>query len=908
MRPPPARVHGCTARVVSRALAELTLNAEEMLEVDFAHPSSVLALSEDIAAARIHYTSARSLLSEASSQVMSDKHRKAVEDKTAKIGRDWRTAQRLFTRALPLVPAGERRPAQIKVQSAFKPDILTKDSSPVVFRQWISAFELYYETSNIATMRPCAQKEFLYTCLDAKLKSQVRDAINDSTPVFGNTSCMSVLELLFAREKPLYVRRFNWFKSKQGPTQDALEYLVQIKEDGFEADVGGLTAACDLEPYSSWVRAFRSGETAPETLQSVWENIFLYENRYLALDGCRLIVPPQARRDVLRRLHLAHCGISKTYENAKQLYYWYGMKNDISRLVSGCDSCASSLASQSYEPILPTFGREPMSHLGADLFEISGSHWLVVVDRFSGYPFAQHITRLNTAAIISCLSTWFLEYGLPECIRSEGGPQFRSDFDEFCDRQGIVHELLSPYNPRSNGLAEAAVKSIKALVSRCSQNKEDFRTALQEWRNTPRADGLSPSVAFLGRRQRTATPSLPQPTVSFPVRHSRDAALGRGRVLPPLPVASLVRLQDPVGLHWRRTVQEISPKRPMEKITADETEGNAADETEGNAADETEGNAADETEGNAAEGTEGTTGDETVRNCTTVPMTVEEIQYKDEQRCIHINQESCSQTYQTVFKTSKGVVGNGVVLPKVQDCHETFIKDCFIEYESVPKSEKIQTCKEPLVRDCDIVGEETCSTEFETICETTFHEAQVEDDVAVCEMVDLPNGQGKRHQCRIEQVASTKLIPETDCHQMNKTVCGSESCPILKGERVCIDELKTFVEEVPKERCHLNPKKTCNEVNKVIPKLELTTECIHVPKEICETVQVEAERVQVEQRAGLSSLNELTVHAVAMETWRAFHSQDGPDGSRNALSQVLFPSNVATRSTQGGSTVYIWME
>eukprot|EP00095_Tigriopus_kingsejongensis_P006962 maker-scaffold406_size180810-snap-gene-0.26 protein:Tk06962 transcript:maker-scaffold406_size180810-snap-gene-0.26-mRNA-1 annotation:"helicase with zinc finger domain 2-like" len=52
------------------------------------------------------------------------------------------------------------------------------------------------------------------------------------------------------------------------------------------------------------------------------------------------------------------------------------------------------------------------------------------------------------------------------------------------------------------------------------------------------------------------------------------------------------------------------------------------------------------------------------------------------------------------------------------------------------------------------------------------------------------------------------------------------------------------------------------------------------------------------KRSGLSSLNELTVHAVAMETWRAFHSQDGPDGSRNALGQALFPSNVATRSTR----------
>eukprot|EP00095_Tigriopus_kingsejongensis_P011253 maker-scaffold550_size154339-snap-gene-0.22 protein:Tk11253 transcript:maker-scaffold550_size154339-snap-gene-0.22-mRNA-1 annotation:"unnamed protein product" len=37
---------------------------------------------------------------------------------------------------------------------------------------------------------------------------------------------------------------------------------------------------------------------------------------------------------------------------------------------------------------------------------------------------------------------------------------------------------------------------------------------------------------------------------------------------------------------------------------------------------------------------------------------------------------------------------------------------------------------------------------------------------------------------------------------------------------------------------------------------------------------------------------------MVMETWRAFHSQDGPGGSRNALGQVLFPANVATRSTR----------
>jgi hypothetical protein len=41
--------------------------------------------------------------------------------------------------------------------------------------------------------------------------------------------------------------------------------------------------------------------------------------------------------------------------------------------------------------------------------------------------------------------------------------------------------------------------------------------------------------------------------------------------------------------------------------------------------------------------------------------------------------------------------------------------------------------------------------------------------------------------------------------------------------------------------------------------------------------------------AGLPSVNSLAIHALAMETWKAFHSSDGPNGSRNALGNVIFP-------------------
>lgn len=107
------------------------------------------------------------------------------------------------------------------------------------------------------------------------------------------------------------------------------------------------------------------------------------------------------------------------------------------------------------------------------------------------------------------LTSWFVEVGYPEVIRTDGGPQFRREFDQFCRNTDIEHEKSSPYNPQSNGLAEAAVKSTKTLLKKCRAGGENFRIALLEWRNTPREDGVSPAFAFYGRRLKTFLPALP---------------------------------------------------------------------------------------------------------------------------------------------------------------------------------------------------------------------------------------------------------------------------------------------------------------------------------------------------------------------------------------------------------------
>ena len=149
-----------------------------------------------------------------------------------------------------------------------------------------------------------------------------------------------------------------------------------------------------------------------------------------------------------------------------------------------------------------------MSDLGVNLSSLHGTDYLVAVDRFSGYPLVHRLVRTTTRAVTGTLTQWFSLFGLPQRIRSDGGPQFCGPFEDFCKELSISHELASAYNPQSNGLAEAAVKQMKFLIDKCQAGKEDFEMALLQWRNTPRKDGSTPAAIFFHRHQRTSIPTL----------------------------------------------------------------------------------------------------------------------------------------------------------------------------------------------------------------------------------------------------------------------------------------------------------------------------------------------------------------------------------------------------------------
>eukprot|EP00095_Tigriopus_kingsejongensis_P002758 maker-scaffold1440_size41170-snap-gene-0.6 protein:Tk02758 transcript:maker-scaffold1440_size41170-snap-gene-0.6-mRNA-1 annotation:"PREDICTED: uncharacterized protein K02A2.6-like" len=170
-----------------------------------------------------------------------------------------------------------------------------------------------------------------------------------------------------------------------------------------------------------------------------------------------------------------------------------------------------------------------MSHVGLDLLDFAGQSWLVMVDRFSGFPFPKRLSSTTTSSVVTELTNWFMDFGWPSYVRSD----------------------------------EAAVKSIKLLLLKCAHSQADFRTALFEWRNAPRSDGYSPAQMFFGRRQRFSLPTLPVHHQSIDIDSgigARNAVAERSKVnydkhtrsLPPLSLDQRVVIQDPVSRFWSK--------------------------------------------------------------------------------------------------------------------------------------------------------------------------------------------------------------------------------------------------------------------------------------------------------------------------------------------------------------------
>ena len=112
----------------------------------------------------------------------------------------------------------------------------------------------------------------------------------------------------------------------------------------------------------------------------------------------------------------------------------------------------------------------------------------------------KQLNKTMTRAVMKVLKDWLTAFGWPKAVWSDGGPQFQSEFKNWCREHNIKHELPSAYNPESNGLAEAGVKNAKILLEKCKLS-EEYETAMQDWLLTPCTD-TEFTLMFFGRTLR----------------------------------------------------------------------------------------------------------------------------------------------------------------------------------------------------------------------------------------------------------------------------------------------------------------------------------------------------------------------------------------------------------------------
>ena len=61
-----------------------------------------------------------------------------------------------------------------------------------------------------------------------------------------------------------------------------------------------------------------------------------------------------------------------------------------------------------------------------DFFYVEGRSYLVLVDRFLGWPLVASMLKASAAELINVIREFFLTFGIVEVITSDGGLQFTS--------------------------------------------------------------------------------------------------------------------------------------------------------------------------------------------------------------------------------------------------------------------------------------------------------------------------------------------------------------------------------------------------------------------------------------------------------------------------------------------------
>ena len=132
--------------------------------------------------------------------------------------------------------------------------------------------------------------------------------------------------------------------------------------------------------------------------------------------------------------------------------WWPGVSDDLARVRDTCGRCISNAPSQpALPPVKLWMPDYPFQLVVADYFDYAGKCYVVVVDRYSGWPVVTQCKDGSAEELIRLLRSYCCTYGVPEELATDGAQVFVSGaLWKLMETLGITHRLSSAYNPHSN--------------------------------------------------------------------------------------------------------------------------------------------------------------------------------------------------------------------------------------------------------------------------------------------------------------------------------------------------------------------------------------------------------------------------------------------------------------------------
>ena len=234
----------------------------------------------------------------------------------------------------------------------------------------------------------------------------------------------------------------------------------------------------------------------------------------------RLVIPRSLRPRVKAVLYADHRrNLVRVKMRAQQHVYWPRMTEDLKSYIKQCVHCQIHMPSHQKEPLMPTEAPiYPFQKVAADFFEVKNYHYLVYVDRYSGWNRTAYFKpgRATSREVIKVLRKEFASMGMPDEMSCDRGTNLTSsEITTWLKGWGVKIRDSSARYPQSNGHAECAVKVAKKLVvnntaSDGSLNTDKFMRASLAYRNSVIYPETGKTIAqiLLGRHLRDVLPQV----------------------------------------------------------------------------------------------------------------------------------------------------------------------------------------------------------------------------------------------------------------------------------------------------------------------------------------------------------------------------------------------------------------